>query len=620
MGLAILGEPVSDKIAGIYFGRVRCKHALPFQEAAVTPSLSSVMPLWRLAPPRLWRVQLLLLVLVSLSEGAGMLLLVPILQSLQADPGGAQQLVPAWHRVFAAAGLGVSLGSLLTLFLLLVGVRSALQYCRHFFGARLQFDLVDSLRQRCFGALLRSEWRWMSSARKSDHANVLLTDVNRIGAGLQAALGLAAALVTTLVYLAAALALAWDMTALAVFSAALVFAALSGQRGKALRLGQELGGAQRALQAQVQESMDGIKLAKILHGEQRHLDAFRAISASVHQQQMSFVAGTGMSQALFQTGGALLLAMFLYLGLAWRHTPLAELLTLVVLFARLIPLFSSMQQQHLLCLHALAACDAAARLLAACQAAAEPAAAAGVAPWPVAQAVSLRDASVHYAGRTRPALDKVALVFPAGSTTLVMGESGAGKSSLSDVLMGLLALDQGVLLVDTVPVVGEQRMRWRHSVAYVPQETFLLHDTIRNNLLWGAHGASDAELREALAQAAAGFVHCLPQGLDSIVGDRGVLLSGGERQRLALARALLARPSLLILDEATSALDRDNEMRICEAIEALHGKLIVIIISHRLMTLAHVDQVLILKGGRVASLRGRDSVEPARGAMDGIAG
>ena len=197
------------------------------------------------------------------------------------------------------------------------------------------------------------------------------------------------------------------------------------------------------------------------------------------------------------------------------------------------------------------------------------------------------------------AVDGLSLDLKRGETLGLVGESGAGKSTLADVLMGLIAPDSGTLCVDGSEITGPARMRWRASVAYVPQDAFLFHDSIRRNLLWAKPDASDDELHQALTRAAADFVLQLPKGLDTMVGDGGVLLSGGERQRIALARALLKRPALLILDEATSALDRGNETRIRQAIENLHGDLTVVIIGHRLATLEHADQVVVLAQGRV---------------------
>lgn len=140
----------------------------------------------------------------------------------------------------------------------------------------------------------------------------------------------------------------------------------------------------------------------------------------------------------------------------------------------------------------------------------------------------------------------------------------------------------------------------------------MFNDTIRHNLLWGEPEASDADLRLALTHAAADFALHLPDGLDTIVGDGGIRLSGGERQRLALARALLKRPSLLILDEATSALDLENEARVREAIENLHGGLTVVIIGHRLPTLEHADQVVVLEQGRIDAQGDWTDIKAAR--------
>jgi ATP-binding cassette subfamily C protein len=166
--------------------------------------------------------------------------------------------------------------------------------------------------------------------------------------------------------------------------------------------------------------------------------------------------------------------------------------------------------------------------------------------------------------------------------------------------MGLLVPDTGRVLVDDVPVGAERVRSWRTSIGYVAQETFLFHDTVRANLLWARPEADDKEIWWTLRLAAAeGFVSGLPEGLETVLGDRGVRLSGGERQRIALARALLREPSLLILDEATSALDSENERRIQNAIDALRGQMTILIITHRLSTVHGADVIHVLEQGRL---------------------
>lgn len=184
--------------------------------------------------------------------------------------------------------------------------------------------------------------------------------------------------------------------------------------------------------------------------------------------------------------------------------------------------------------------------------------------------------------------------------TAVVGPSGAGNSTLADLILGLLSPEKGMVTIDGKALTGSLLHRWRRSVGYVPQETFLFHDTIRANLLWALPNAADADLWSTLRMAAADeFVSQTSRGLDTIVGDRGVRLSGGERQRIALARALLRRPTLLLLDEATNSLDAENEHRIHEALNKLHSNLTILMITHQSPHIPRADRIVQLEKGRI---------------------
>lgn len=187
-----------------------------------------------------------------------------------------------------------------------------------------------------------------------------------------------------------------------------------------------------------------------------------------------------------------------------------------------------------------------------------------------------------------------------GRFTAFVGESGAGKSTLADIIMGFCEPDNGAVTVDGTPLFDYDIVSFRKRIGYVPQDSILFNDSVRNNLLWSSDEATEADLVKACELANAHeFIMGLPDGYDTVVGDRGVRLSGGQRQRIALARALLRAPELLILDEATSSLDSQSELLIHSAIEKLAHEVTIVAIAHRLSTIRLADWIYVLDKGRV---------------------
>lgn len=558
---------------------------------------------WRVlseAPGRGLLLLLLMMLIGSALESIGLVLLVPMLESLNSGAAPSDNaVIKGLQNLLAGLGLSFSLEGLLLGFCVLVVLRAVIAVARVRQSTRLQNELVDGVRRRCYNALLHANWRWLVAGRRSDHASALMNEVDQLGNGLFFGIQLITTAMTMAAYLTAAFALSWQACLISIGAGMVIFTLLKGLRRQAMQLGQRMSDAERELMGNVQESLAGIKLAKILGAEGDYLRRFDDRLQSMREEDVGFQINQTRASSVYQTIGALLLAGFLYLGITVLAIPMAMLLTLVFIFSRLLPMFAGSQQQYQYWLHALPSVQRCYQLIEQAEAAAEPALPADAGFDRVREAITLDAVSLRYSGREALALDSVTLRFPARTTTAIIGESGAGKSTLADVLMGLLEPDAGQMRIDGQLIGGETLMRWRASVAYVPQDAFLFHDSIRNNLLWGKPTADEPELRQALRRSAAEFVFDLPQGLDTVVGDGGILLSGGERQRLALARALLKQPALLILDEATSALDRANEARIRQAIESLHGDLTVVIIGHRLATLEHADHIVVLAHGRI---------------------
>ncbi len=214
--------------------------------------------------------------------------------------------------------------------------------------------------------------------------------------------------------------------------------------------------------------------------------------------------------------------------------------------------------------------------------------------------------SYTYPAAERVALSDLSVTIDANSIIGVVGGTGAGKTTFIDLLLGLLAPDQGHITVDNVPINGPNLRAWQNTIGYVPQQIFLTDDTVTANIAFGVPDDEvdmDAVRKAATTAALNDFImQELPDGYETSVGDRGVRLSGGQRQRIGIARALYHEPSLLILDEATSALDNITERQVMKSVQKLHGQKTIIMIAHRLSTVENCDRILLMEKGTIAEI------------------
>jgi len=226
-----------------------------------------------------------------------------------------------------------------------------------------------------------------------------------------------------------------------------------------------------------------------------------------------------------------------------------------------------------------------------------------VTPIKLLREITVDDVSFAYSGSPAPVLRNVSLTITKGEAVAFVGASGAGKTTLADLLLGLLKPKAGAILVDGCPIESDLA-GWRSCIGYIPQEVFLIDDTIRRNI---ALGVRDTEIDEEQLKVALRKSHLdeavarMPNGLDTMIGERGTRLSGGQRQRIGIARALYRNSDVLIMDEPTSALDSETEHAISGSINELHGELTIILIAHRLSTVKNCDRIFFLKAGQVVA-------------------
>jgi ATP-binding cassette subfamily C protein len=532
----------------------------------------------------------------ALLSGVSLLALLPLLHFTGWLPDGSHGglVGSVLSRLPAPEGrppLYVALG----LFVALVSGATLLDYARQGVTARLRLDFLFELRRRLNAAFARARWSHLLTRRLQHAHHMITTGVVQIAALTQYALQLVSETLLTLAYLAFSLALSWRLTLLTGAVAA-VLLALHRAAGAAT-WGSRHFAATRRLQDKLAQFLDGIKPAKSLNLAGEYARNFDAVLREERAQQWGFARAQSRARASLAILSTLTFAAAFLIGAVFLRLPLATFALLLVLYARLLPRASAMQQAFMQAANLAPVYAEMRAMLAEYEAHPDPAGTGR----PLVLESAIRLEGVRYAHPGGAGILGVTAVLPANSTTAIVGPSGSGKTTLADLLTALLSPQEGAVYVDDELLTPERGVDWRAQVGYVPQDPFLFHGTVRENLAWGGGEApSEAEMWDALRAAAAeGFARALPEGLDTAIGDKGNRLSGGERQRLVLARALLRKPRVLLLDEATSALDVANEDLIYAALRNLRGTMTLVFITHRPETLRLADQVLRLEAGRL---------------------
>ena len=342
------------------------------------------------------------------------------------------------------------------------------------------------------------------------------------------------------------------------------------------------------------QGLDGMKPLKAMGRQESMRPVFDSDIRGLNRAQRTIVISRETLNESYELIRAVAVAGGLFLFVVVWGQPVDGLLVLAVLFVRTMQKFNRVHNQYQIA----ATNQPAFAFLQSTIAVAEEAEETGLgnmAPRFVS-AISLREVSFSY-GRGN-VLESVSMTLPAGAFIAVVGASGAGKTTVADLIIGLLRPQRGDVWIDDLPLGEIDARAWRRMIGYVPQEIFLFHDTVLANITLGESGISRADVETALRRAEGWeFVTALPDGMDTVVGERGARLSGGQRQRIAIARALVRNPALLILDEATTALDPETEAGIAATVKRLTGKLTVLSISHQAAMQRAADLVYQLDDG-----------------------
>lgn len=355
----------------------------------------------------------------------------------------------------------------------------------------------------------------------------------------------------------------------------------------------------------VNQSLGGVKEVKVLNREEFFTSSYkkyyRLYIKGVRINRLLSITPKYMVEAVCMTGLLIAIIIKLNFGHGELENFIPQLATFAVAAFRLLPSVGRINEHVNNILYAVPSVDLIYGDLKGIEDYQEEKGEEEGREWNFERAISAKHVTYAYPNTDTNVLEDANCVIPKGKTVAFIGSSGAGKTTMADIILGLLVPQRGKILVDDIDVFKNLTM-WHHQIGYIPQVIYLSDDTIRNNIAFGIHEdqIDEEAVRTALKKAQlAEFVDTLPDGLDTIVGDRGVRLSGGQRQRIGIARALYHDPEILVLDEATSALDNETETAVMEAIESLQGSKTMIIIAHRLTTIQNADIIYEVGDGKV---------------------
>jgi ATP-binding cassette subfamily C protein len=542
-------------------------------------------------PLRLQVIVLGCLVIASLAEGSGLAMLLPVLSV--ADPSGTtgHSVVTQWVvTALSWVGLSHDLLTLLSIFVLGMLLKAALTMMAMTYVGYTVAEVTSDLRLRLIDRLMKVRWAYFVRHQVGRFSNAISGEASRAGDAYLQVAQLIALVVQTAIYLGLALLISWRFTIAALVVGGLTAVMLNRFVRMAKVTGRQQTKRTKNLVARLTDALTGIKPLKAMGRHVRLSALFRKdvqdLNRSLRRQALSRQATRSLQEPVM----ILFLAVGFYLAVTYWNVPVAEAAISIGIMGKTVGSLGKIQQQ----LQSVYSSDSAYWSIHETIAEAEREAeiVTGTRVPTLRTACVFENVSFSY-GR-KPVLENVSLTIPAGRVTTITGGSGAGKTTVADLLLGLHQASAGRILIDGVPLTEIDLLRWRSTVGYVPQEVILFHDTLAANVTLGEPSITQEEVQAALEEADAwSFVSQLPDGIATVVGERGSMLSGGQRQRIALARALIHRPQLLILDEATSALDPETELAICRNVRAIADKrsLTVLAITHQRSWVAAADRV-----------------------------
>lgn len=549
------------------------------------------------------------LFLATVAEGIGLSSLLPLLGlAAQAGTGistnpdspiGKGGLAHVAGDLLLSVGLQPSIGLLLVLIVGGMTLKAGFVLLAQKQIGYTVAQVATDLRLALIRALLAARWEYYVRQPVGSLANAFATEASRAAQAYLYGATITTLIVEAVLYTSLAITVSWQATLVAMGVGVLIAYVLHHLVRRSRRAGAQQTKLLKTVLAQLTDVLYAVKPLKAMARESLIGPLLEGETQRLNRAFQREVLSKEMLRALQEPLVVASLAGGLYIALTRWALPLDSLILLAVLFGNLLNSLNKVQKQYQQMVSyesafwsIRATIDQSERERQTTQGRKKPV---------LKSAIHLNQLSFSYGDLL--VLHGASLTIPVGRVTAIVGPSGAGKTSIADLLIGLVRPQAGDVWIDDVPLSEVDLKGWRQMVGYVPQETFLLHESVCMNVTLGDPDLTTADVESALQAAGAWeFVAALPEGIHTAVGERGARFSGGQRQRIAIARALVHKPQFLILDEATASLDPESEAAICTTVQQLRGAMTILIISHQPALLRVADTVYHLEGGTVKPL------------------
>jgi ATP-binding cassette, subfamily B, bacterial MsbA len=544
----------------------------------------------------------------ALFNGVSTTLIVPVVLKIvgqEVDLSNAPSILKAMMAPFDNIPENYRMVVMAGAIIFTIALKNFASYVSTLTSSSLARRLTSDIREAGLQLLLQIDIDYYAKTKVGDLINRLGGETSRAASAIGNAIKLVVLVITILVFVGLLLSISWQLTLAATFLLSLVTLVNQYSIARSKKFGKLLSEMSKAYSITMLETLSGIRLVKVMGNEEKEYERIKKLISDREKadfdSQMNSEAIAPISEVMGIT--ALLLIVFLSKTLLTGQISSLStvMLTYLLVLLRVLPLISQLNTLRSSFANTSSSVDTVAEFLRLDD---KPFMGNGTVSYSkLEKGIHFNRISFAYPGHEKLVLKDVDLFLPRGTTLALVGSSGAGKSTVADLLPRFYDPISGSIEIDGTDLRQFNSTSLRKAMGIVSQDTFLFNDSVRNNIAYGKSEATEEQIITATKRANAyEFISKLPQGLDTMIGDRGVMLSGGQRQRLAIARALLQNPEILILDEATSALDTVSERLVQAAIDDLSRDRTTLVIAHRLSTVQKAHQIAVLDQGRVVEV------------------